>query len=235
MTQRTAPAIPVNFPSPVAAVLFDFDETMIDLERQHTAAYAAVCRELGADYAQMPEEFRRGSGRRVIDDLREMRAFFGWQEDEAQIFARRHEHFRAACDRDELHLLPGVERVVRALHAAGIPLAVTSSAVADTIELLMRRFALRDCFIVIVDGSAVSRAKPDPEAYLLTAHTLNVDPRSCVVFEDSRIGVLAARGAGAFCVAVRNPHAQLMQDLSAADLLLGSLEEVELGWFVPAS
>jgi HAD superfamily hydrolase (TIGR01509 family) len=235
MTQRTRTesTIPATFPSPVAAVLFDFDETMIDLERQHTAAYAALCRELGSDYETMPEDFRRGSGRRVIDDLRHLRAFFGWQQDEGEIFARRHEHFRAACDQDDLELLPGVERVVRALHGCGIPLAVTSSAVADTIDQLLRRFGLRDCFALIVDGSEVSRPKPDPEAYLLTARKLGLDPKSCVVFEDSQIGVLAARQAGAFCIAVRNPHAQLVQDLSAADHLLRSFEEVELGWFAP--
>jgi HAD superfamily hydrolase (TIGR01509 family) len=204
---------------------------MIDLERQHTAAYAALCRELGSDYEQMPEEFRRGSGRRVIDDLHDLRYFFGWPHPPAEIFERRHLHFREACRQDDLELLPGVERVVRALHRLGVPLAITSSAVGDTIDELLRRFALRDCFALIVDGSEVTRAKPDPEAYLLTARRLGVDPRRSVVFEDSRVGVLAAKSAGTFCIAVRNPHAQSVQDLSAADLVLGSFDEVDPALF----
>ena len=53
-----------------AAVVFDFDETIIDLEPQHTGAHAALCRELGDDYLAMPEERRLASGNRIIDDIR---------------------------------------------------------------------------------------------------------------------------------------------------------------------
>ena len=204
-------------------MIFDFDETIIDLEPQHTAAYVALCRELGSDYATMPESFRTGSGRRIVDDLREMRAHFGWSAGEEELFAIRNRHFAEACRSSALELMPGVERVIRDLHAHGIPLAVTSSAVKRDIEEILERFGLRDLFALIVDGSEVTRGKPDPEAYLLTARKLNVDPRDCVVFEDSSVGVRAAKAAGMFCIAVRNPRAQTIQDLSAADVHLSSL------------
>ena len=67
---------PRNFPQYLRAVIFDFDETMIDLERQHTAAYERLAQAMGADYKAMPESFRTASGKRIIDDIREMRAFF---------------------------------------------------------------------------------------------------------------------------------------------------------------
>ncbi|HSP33589.1 MAG TPA: hypothetical protein VLU46_04655 [Thermoanaerobaculia bacterium] len=74
-----------NLPQHIAAVIFDFDETMIDLERQHTAAHARLCAAMGCSYDDMPEEFRRGSGPRIVDVLREMRAFFGRKRPEQEL------------------------------------------------------------------------------------------------------------------------------------------------------
>lgn len=210
------------------AAIFDFDETMIDLERQHTHASIELCRALGSDYMSMPEEFRKGSGRRVIDDVREQRVFFGWKQPVDELFELRQRFFDAALESADLELMPGAEKTVRELHAAGLTLAITSSAVGSSIERVLRRFHLRDFFTVIVDGSEVTRGKPDPEAYLVTARKLGVKPQECVVFEDSTVGVAAAKAAGMFCVAIRNPRAQMWQDLDGADLVLDSFEE--LGW-----
>ncbi|HYO78639.1 MAG TPA: HAD family phosphatase, partial [Thermoanaerobaculia bacterium] len=53
-------------------------------------------------------------------------------------------------------------------------------------------------------------------------------PAECIVFEDSNVGVVAAKRAGMYCVAVRNPRAQTRQDLSAADVIVDSMREVDL-------
>lgn len=211
-----------------AAIIFDFDETIIDLEPQHTAAHAALCRHYGSDYASMPESFRRGSGRRIIDDIREMKAHFGWSAPEEELFSRRQQHFDAICASAELTAMPGVHEVIRACEALGIPLAITSSAVASSIERIIVRLGLRDAFPLIVDGSEVKHGKPDPEAYLLTARKLGVAPERCLVFEDSEVGVLAAKLAGMSCIAVRNPRAQEWQDLSAADRVFEGMANVDV-------
>lgn len=218
-----------NFPDPVAAAIFDFDETMIDLEPQHTSASVELCRSFGDDYATLPESWRHGSGRRVIDDVQDLRVHFGWQKPVHEIFALRQSFFDRACAEAPLELMAGVEESVRALHAAGIVLAITSSAVRGSIEAILRRFGLRDRFALIVDGSEVERGKPDPQAYRLTAEKLGVDPAHCIVFEDSTVGVTAAKSAGMFCVAVRNPRAQMRQELDAADVVLDSFEELSYG------
>jgi HAD superfamily hydrolase (TIGR01509 family) len=124
--------------------------------------------------------------------------------------------------------MPGVERVVRELHARGVTLAITTSAAGDAVDLLLKRFGIRELFALIVDGSEVAHGKPDPAGYLLTARKLGVAPHDCVVFEDSHVGVLAAKAAGMFCVAVRNPRARIHQDLSAADLVLDSFEDLSV-------
>src|SRR4029079_11568348 len=99
-------------------------------------------------------------------------------------------------------LMSGVAEIVRGLHARGLALAVASSAVRSSIEIILRRFALLDLFEVIVDGSEVKHGKPDPEAYLVTAGRLGVDPARCIVFEDSAVGVRAAKAAAMYCIAV---------------------------------
>lgn len=181
---------------------------------------------MGADYGLMPESFRKSSGMRVIDDIRQMRAHFGWSEPENELFARRQRHFDALCERAPLEPMPGARETVEALHARGFMLAITSSAVGASIDAILRRLHLRHCFALIVDGSEVARGKPDPEAYLLTARKLGVRAEDCVVVEDAHVGVLAARGAGMFCVAVPNPNAQTPQDVSAADLVLRRIDEL---------
>lgn len=210
------------------AFIFDFDETIIDLEPQHTGAYEALCDELGVDYATMPESFRKGSGRRIVDDIREMREHFRWTQPEEELFARRQEIFDGICASAYLEPMDGVVETIRALQARGGKMAITSSAVRSSIEAILERLGLRDAFALIVDGSEVVHGKPDPEAYLVTARRLGVQPEECVVFEDSNVGVIAAKRAGMYCIAVRNPRAQTRQDLSAADVIVDSMRELDL-------
>lgn len=210
----------MNEPS---AYIFDFDETIIDLEPQHTAAYEALCRDLGSDYQTMPESFRLGSGRRIIDDIREMRAHYGWTQPEEALFALRQRYFDEICRTANLEAMPGAVETIRELQKSGVPMAITSSAVRNSIEAILERLGLRDAFTLIVDGSEVEHGKPDPEAYLLTARKLGVPPEECLVFEDSNVGVVAAKRAGMRCIAVRNPRAQTEQDLSAADVVIDGM------------
>jgi HAD superfamily hydrolase (TIGR01509 family) len=227
-TQAPRPDRITRATSRFAAFIFDFDETIIDLEPQHTGAYTLLCRDLGSEYQQMPESFRTGSGRRIIDDIRAMRAHFGWTESEEEVARIRQEHFDRLCAEAELQPMDGVIEAVRTLQTFGPPLAITSSAVRASIEAILERLGIADAFALIVDGSEVVHGKPDPEAYLLTATKLDVQPAECVVFEDSHVGVVAAKRAGMYCIGVRNPRAQTRQDLSAADVVVASMRAVDL-------
>ena len=210
------------------AAIFDFDETMIELEAQHAAASEAICREMGSDFYALPDSFRLSSGRRILDEVRELREHFGWTRPIEELMAIRQRHFRDACRAAALQLLPCVEDVVKTLRERGLRLAIASSAVGDEIDEILRRLGIRDAFELIVDGAQVTRAKPDSEPSLVTARTLGVAPQRCIVFEDSHVGVVAAKRAGAYCVAVRNPRAHFAQDLSAADEVLNSMCEFRL-------
>jgi len=122
----------------------------------------------------------------------------------------------ARIDRFELTmdypLFDGATRLLDELRAHDIPTAiVTSSSVTKMESLFAKLPQLRDMVDTIVTGSDVSQSKPDPEGYLLAAARLDVDPRQCVVFEDSLQGIEAGRRSGAKVVgiATTNPREAL--------------------------
>jgi HAD superfamily hydrolase (TIGR01509 family) len=208
--------------------IFDFDETLVNLEVQHNAAAEELCRENGSDYLTMPAAFRNSSGRRVVDEVDEMRRFFGWNRATAELYERRQELFLEACRSTEIVPMPGAVHAVRTLHARGLPLAIASSGIRVSIDEILTRLGLRDLFTAIVAGEQVEHGKPHPETYLTAARMLGVPPAGCLVFEDSSVGVAAARAAGMYCVAIRNPKARIRQDLSGANMEVNSFEELNL-------
>lgn len=211
------------------AAIFDFDETMVLLEEQHSAAAASLAREKGDDYGRMPESFRHRSGHRVIDDVDEMRRFFGWPDDLEALYARRLELFMVECRAHPVTLLPGVAGAIEALGRRGMPLGIASSGQRPSIEEMLVSMGIRERFRAIVGGEDVDRGKPDPEPYLKAAAALGVAPSQCLVFEDSSVGVTAAKRSGAVCVAVRNRHARTPQNLDSADLVIDGFPALDLG------
>ena len=91
----------------------------------------------------------------------------------------------------------------------------------------MEKFKVADYFDVIVSGDDVKRGKPDPETYLIAVKKLGIRPSQAVVLEDATNGIAAAKAAGCFCIAIKNPYTP-KQDLSRADLALDSLADLSL-------
>src|SRR6478735_1002503 len=94
---------------------------------------------------------------------------------------------------------PGARELLDELVAAGVPMALVTSSY----RILSEPFAATaGCFDVIVSGDTVTRAKPDPEPYLLAAAQLRVPIERCVAVEDSRAGITSALASGARTVGV---------------------------------
>jgi len=219
---------PTNRHARFDAAIFDFDETMVNLERQHRGADESLCRNRGNRYLDIPADIRNRSGMRVIDEIAGMKDYFGWPDPLEGLIAERADLFMENLTNSEVELLPGVSNLVSALRRRGLLLAVTSSGMRDYIEFLLSRFDLSDSFDRLVAGDQVSKPKPDPQPYLKTAGLLGVEPARCVVFEDSSVGVMAAKSAGMYCVAVRNLYVRAAQELTAADLIVMTLSEVDV-------
>jgi len=140
-----------------------------------------------------------------------------------------------------VELKPGAIHALDFCRARGAVLALASSSPRRLIDAVVRRLDLGERFAVVHSGEDEPVGKPDPAIFLTTARLLGVGPDTCVVFEDSAAGVLAAKGAGMACVAVpeADPTAAsglpgaggggetLMEVLSRADVVLGSLAELD--------
>ena len=125
--------------------------------------------------------------------------------------------------------LPGVRRFIEDCRAEGILMAVASAAIAKNVNFLVAALGLGEYFRELMTADEITHPKPDPEIYLRTASKLQVSPSACVVFEDSFVGVEAAKRAGMKCVAIASTFpAEDLRRETHADLILPSFEAVSL-------
>ena len=100
----------------------------------------------------------------------------------------------------------GLLTFLKGARAGGYRVGLGTGSKDDNVEFILDGLALRPWFDAVVDGGMVKKGKPDPETFLLLALNLGVEPRNCVVFEDSLLGEEAARRAGMKVVAITTSH-----------------------------
>jgi mannitol-1-/sugar-/sorbitol-6-/2-deoxyglucose-6-phosphatase len=123
--------------------------------------------------------------------------------------------------------LDGGAQAIAACRAAGLSVAVASSSPERLIDAALERIGLAGVLQVKVSAQHERFGKPHPAVFLTCAARLRVSIDECVVFEDSVNGVLAAKAAGALCVAVPQPSGAEDGRLAMADRVIGSLTEVD--------
>jgi HAD superfamily hydrolase (TIGR01509 family) len=180
--------------TPVHAVLFDLDGTLVDSEIHTDQAIGAVTARHGiADFTLTHAETRGRTWAHVADVIR----------------ARTSIDRSAAELADELLALwiglaadltpiPGAPEALRAAMASGLKLGVVSSSPRAVIDSFLDRLGVADCVDkrARIGGDSVQNGKPDPKCFQLAARALAVEPAGTIVFEDSQAGLLAARAAG---------------------------------------
>ncbi|ETT32700.1 haloacid dehalogenase [Paenibacillus sp. FSL R5-192] len=143
-----------------------------------------------------------------------------------EIFAyHQHNVMQTMLAHPNLTAMPSVERWLSWLHEQHIPIAVASSSPRALIDLIMDKTGLGQYFEVRMTGEEVTNGKPAPDIFLTTAEMIGASPSNCLVIEDSRNGVHAAKSAGMRCIGYRNPGSG-NQDLSKADLQISSYDEL---------
>jgi HAD superfamily hydrolase (TIGR01509 family) len=125
--------------------------------------------------------------------------------------------------------IPGVRRFIAECHAQGMVMAVASAAIANNVKYLIAALELGEYFREVLAVDATAHPKPHPEIYQKTAERLGVDPTACAVFEDSFVGIEAAKRAGMKCVAIASTFsAEELRRETHADLIVPSFETVTL-------
>jgi HAD superfamily hydrolase (TIGR01509 family) len=224
------------------ALLFDLDGTLADTERLgHRPAYNRAFRKLGLPFRWGPKLYRRllrrpGGQERLLHYLERYAPDLGPQAEAVQadprgwvktVHSLKSRYFRHLVRKGRVPLRPGVARLMGEARAAGLRLAIVTSASRATLKPILRH-SLGDelvrQFDVRVCGEDVEHKKPAPDLYLLALARLDLAPGECVAIEDSEMGLTAATAAGIRTVVTANDNT-MHEDFGQAQLVLDTLGE----------
>lgn len=187
----------------IKGVIFDMDGVLVDNSDIHVEAFVIFCKRHGFEI-----------------NADELRGLFGMGNDEilpkvfkremsleeVVLYADEKEQIYREIFSDKIKPLDGLRDLFVELKKRGIMIAVGSSGMAKNVEYVLEKCNIKEFFDAIANGDMVKHAKPDPEVFLLAAELLGLKPSQCVVCEDSRAGIQAARSAGAKVVAVATTY-----------------------------
>ncbi len=226
------------------ALIFDCDGVLVDTEKDgHRVAFNRTFKKMG--YSIEWDVDLYGELLAISGGKERMKHYFsqeGWPEgvsDRDNLILDLHkmktDTFMQIIESGELTLRPGVARLVDEAMADGnILLAICSTSNERSVNLIAEKLlgpGRKAKFSAILAGDIVSKKKPDPEIYNLAVERLGVEPEECVVVEDTRNGLLAAKAAGMKCIITTNGYTE-EEDFSEADLVvpeLGDPPNVQIG------
>jgi beta-phosphoglucomutase len=185
--------------------IFDMDGTLIDNTPYHFKSWQALFKRHGKGELSQDTYKKEISGVPIIDSLR---TIFGKEYDEAglqQLLDEKETYYREIY---APYLVPinGLENFLTELKGAGIKMAIASSATVADINFILNKIPIRDYFEAIIDGSRVSKGKPNPQIFLKAAEELKARPEDCIVFEDSLAGIKAGNAAGMKVIGITTGH-----------------------------
>lgn len=181
------------------AVIFDMDGVLVDTEKHHKVIEHRIFEELGISITEEEREPYIGM---AADELwAEVVEQFELQQSHDDLLdlnnQRILEYFSSMVS---LRPIDGIISVLDWIKDQNIPLAVASSSSSVVIDAVLQESGLDSYFDIRVGGQSVERSKPEPYIYLHTADILQIEPKRCLVIEDSTNGIAAAKAAGMFCV-----------------------------------
>lgn len=210
---------------PLKALIFDFDGVILDSETPEYHTWLQICARYGVDIPLETWEKGLGSSLDAFDPIMHLEKTLGKPVDYDALLREQKNLLNESLKHQPP--LPGVKDYLNSAKAAGVKIAVASSSPLAWVAGNLRRLLLWEFFDVVCTQEDVRSVKPDPDLFLLALERLAVLPEQAVVIEDSPNGILAARRAGIFVIAVPTPISSQL-DLSQANLILPSLNALPL-------
>jgi HAD superfamily hydrolase (TIGR01509 family) len=205
------------------AVIFDMDGVLLDSGAHHREAWRLLLADLGVDPA--PDFWRRTIGRPAEEAVVQLLDRPVPPAEAARLARRKREHYTRLARRGMLPVA-GAPAFVASLATRSVPRAVATSASRHDVEGLLTEISVRRYFEVIVTADDVGRGKPDPEVYLRAAAGLRRPPAECLVFEDSVVGVHAARRAGMRVIGLTTAHSERELLAAGAERAIANFEDI---------
>jgi HAD superfamily hydrolase (TIGR01509 family) len=223
----------------LAALIFDLDGTLADTEETHRQAFNAAFIEFELWWDWSPPLYARllavsGGKERLRHYIGTLRVPAAERERLLQIVPALHATktrlYTELLVRGQRPFRAGVLPLLRAAHGAGLKLAIASTTTSANVSALLQAnlgTAPGIGFDVVACGDVVRDKKPAPDIYRLALSSLRLPSEACIAFEDSVNGLRAAKAAGLATV-ITPSRWTAEEDFSGADLVLPSLEGLEL-------
>jgi sugar-phosphatase len=208
----------------IQAVIFDMDGLLIDTEPIWRRAEIEIFGRLGLHLTE--EQCLDTMGVRVAEVVRLWYGRYPWQGPSCEEVTKQIEDRVIDYVLTEGKAKAGVYEALQMVADAGLPIAIASSSSEDLIRAVVQRLVIGTYIDLICSAVAEPEGKPHPAVYLTAARLLGVPPETCLALEDSPNGVLSAKAAGMYCVAVPDRFLASDPRMLQADLRLNTLEEL---------
>ncbi len=202
--------------------IFDLDGVIVDTAKYHFLAWQKLAKSIGVDFTEVQNEQLKGVSR-----VKSLEKILEWgnktlSEDQFNsLMAKKNEDYLSYIAKmDHNEILPDVPKILNYLIAQNQPISLGSAS--KNARQILKKVDLMDKFDAIVDGNDVSKAKPNPEVFLIAAQHLNMKPEDCIVFEDSVAGVQAANTANMISIGIGEQKV-----LHEADYIFSDFTEIE--------
>ncbi|MGB9747639.1 MAG: beta-phosphoglucomutase [Bacteroidales bacterium] len=202
----------------ITAFIFDLDGVIVDTAKYHYLAWKHIAGDLGFVFTEKDNERLKGVSRmQSLEILLEIGGISLPEKEKERIAAEKNAlYLEYVSKMTAEEILPGVVPFIEEARRRHIRSGLGTAS--KNCLLILDRLGIRHLFDTIIDGNKVTKAKPDPEVFLLAAAALQVLPEQCVVFEDAQAGLEAARRAGMRRIGIGNP-----ETLTDADFVIPGL------------
>lgn len=207
----------------IKGFLFDLDGVIVETAIFHYQAWRKMANDLGFDISEEFNETLKGVSR--MDSLNLILAHGNvvlTEEEKLELAAKKNEHYLTLVGKMTADdILPGVREFFAQIKQTDIKIALGS--VSKNARMILEGVGLINDFDAIIDGTKISKGKPDPEVFLKGAAELGLSPEECLVFEDAVAGVEAGKNAGMKVVGIGQAEV-----LTKADIVFRGFEKLNL-------
>ena len=202
--------------------IFDLDGVIVDTAKYHFLAWKNLAKSIDIDFTHEQNEQLKGVSR-----VKSLEKILEWgnktisEELFTSLMGKKNEEYLSFIEKmtDE-EILPDVPKILNYLIEKQQPISLGSAS--KNARPILEKVHLLSKFDAIVDGNDVSKAKPNPEVFLIAAQHLNMKPEDCIVFEDSVAGVQAANTANMISIGIGEKEV-----LHEADYIFSDFTEIE--------
>ena len=181
------------------ALIFDLDGTLVDSMPLHFKAWCKALEDQGQAGVFPEDVFYAMGGRPTRDIVKVINGEQNLQLDADEVSSSKKRHYLKNLALIEL--IPAVAKIAEE-NRGKVPMAVASGSSREGVEKTLQTLGISDWFDEVVSSNEVANGKPAPDIFLEAALRIGIAPKDCVVFEDARSGIIAARAAGMEVVAV---------------------------------